>query len=95
MVILLFSIFVPTTELSDNKLIFPRIGATGHIGGAILSAVVDRFPAIHVVGLVRNRPKAEKLQQVFHGIQTRVGNLRDVQLIEFESRAAQVVISPF
>ena len=56
---------------------------------------MDRFPAIRVVGLVRDRPKAEKLQQVFHGIQTRVGSLRDVQLIEFESRAAQIVISTF
>jgi uncharacterized protein YbjT (DUF2867 family) len=69
------------------------LGATGHIGGTILNAVMARYPAVHVIALVRDTRKGELLRQRFHGLQTRLGSLLEVSLIETESAAAQVVIS--
>ncbi|KAH6638665.1 hypothetical protein BKA67DRAFT_528643, partial [Truncatella angustata] len=68
-------------------------GATGHIGGAIVNAIWAQLPEVEVAALVRDQDKAARLEKAYPRIRAIVGDIRNVNLIESESKAAGIVIS--
>ncbi|GME60297.1 uncharacterized protein K452DRAFT_272103 [Neofusicoccum parvum] len=69
------------------------IGGTGHIGGEVINAIVKRFPDVEVVALVRDEGKAIQLKSSFPTINTIIGDLSSLSLIEEASRDAGIVIN--
>ncbi|KAK8848568.1 nucleoside-diphosphate-sugar epimerase [Apiospora arundinis] len=69
------------------------LGATGHIGGAIVRATLIRSSHVQITALVRDKGRAERLETAFEGIQTVLGDLGDVDLIEAQSAASSIVIN--
>ncbi|TVY37750.1 hypothetical protein LOCC1_G007688 [Lachnellula occidentalis] len=74
-----------------TKLFF--LGATGHIGGAVVNAILAQYPDVELTALVRDQNKAQRLEQAFSRTRGVVGDLDDVDLIERESKAAGIVIN--
>jgi putative NADH-flavin reductase len=69
------------------------IGATGHIGSAVLNAVHARFPDLEIVALVRDNAKANEVFACFENVKTIIGDFRDLAIIESESMASDIVLS--
>ncbi|KAH6866268.1 hypothetical protein B0T10DRAFT_524624 [Thelonectria olida] len=69
------------------------IGATGHIGGAAVNALLTQHPDVRITALVRDQGKGERLKQAFPSVRAVVGDLTDVGLIESESNVAGIVIN--
>lgn len=69
------------------------IGATGHIGGAVLDRILDQQPDIAVKALVRDEEKSNRLTAKYPRVQTVIGDLESFDKIEECSRAADVVIN--
>ncbi|TVY21775.1 hypothetical protein LARI1_G000171 [Lachnellula arida] len=74
-----------------TKLFF--LGATGHIGGAVVKAILAQYPDVELTALVRDQNKARRLEQAFSRTRAVVGDLNNVDLIESESKAAGIVIN--
>ncbi|KAL9087905.1 MAG: hypothetical protein Q9165_006467 [Trypethelium subeluteriae] len=74
-----------------TKLFF--LGATGHIGGATVAAILAQFPNVEIVTLIRDPEKARRLEQSLQGTRAIIGDLNSVALIERESKAAGIVIN--
>ncbi|TVY84156.1 hypothetical protein LSUE1_G001655 [Lachnellula suecica] len=72
------------------------LGATGHIGGAVLDLIVSTYSnAVDIKVLVRDRQKSDQLTSEYQYITSTIGNLDDLDLLESESRDADIVISTF
>lgn len=70
------------------------VGATGHIGGAVLDLISSSYSeTLAVKVLVRDQQKAAKLKAQYRQITTVIGTLDDLDLLETESRDADIVIS--
>ncbi|KAH7092164.1 hypothetical protein FB567DRAFT_614001 [Paraphoma chrysanthemicola] len=69
------------------------LGATGHIGGAVLNAIHTRFPDIEIVALVRDVQKANRLSERGKHLRAVVGDFRDLDSIEGQAKASDIVIN--
>jgi putative NADH-flavin reductase len=69
------------------------IGATGHIGNAVLNAIYIRFPDLEIVALVRDDEKASQVSKRYKNVTTIVGDFRDLASIESESKSSAIIIS--
>lgn len=65
------------------------LGATGYIGGAILSELLRTSASFEITALVRKDQDAEVLEKL--GVRTIKGSFSDVDKIEQASREADVV----
>ncbi|TVY89249.1 hypothetical protein LAWI1_G006045 [Lachnellula willkommii] len=82
-------IFLSVAEAKINS-----IGATGHIGGAVLDLISSSYPdTLSVRVLVRDQQKADQLVAQYQYIISVIGNLDSLELLEAESRDADIVIS--
>lgn len=78
---------------SRNELTNDRIGATGHIGGAVLDLMISTYPETPITVLIRTNPKAEFLHARYPSITTKIGSLSDLEILEASATAADIVIS--
>ncbi|CAG8071388.1 unnamed protein product [Penicillium salamii] len=67
-------------------------GATGYIGGEILHTLQQTHPDYNVSVLIRDQEKANKVTNAFPKVRVVLADLDDVEIIEEESRNANVVI---
>ncbi|KAG7903868.1 hypothetical protein KL935_000007 [Ogataea polymorpha] len=70
------------------------IGATGYIGGSVLSYILKAFPDFEITALVRTKEKADLLKNAMHGrLTTILGGLDDLDLIEDATKNADIIIN--
>ncbi|KAJ5847351.1 hypothetical protein N7455_011308 [Penicillium solitum] len=67
-------------------------GATGYIGGEVLHALQHAHPDYEVAALIRDSEKAGKVLAAFPRVRVVLADLDDVEIIEKESRKADIVI---
>ncbi|KAF8992276.1 NAD(P)-binding protein [Cyathus striatus] len=69
------------------------LGATGYIGGSVLSQFIDRdnFNSFNITALVRSEEKAEKLRSI--GINAVVGSHLDLPLVEKLAKESEAILS--
>ncbi|CAG8021563.1 unnamed protein product [Penicillium olsonii] len=67
-------------------------GATGYIGGEILHTLQQSHPEYDITALIRDQEKANKVTAAFPKIRVVLADLDNVDIIEEESRKANVVI---
>ncbi|KAJ5699413.1 hypothetical protein N7536_002426 [Penicillium majusculum] len=67
-------------------------GATGYIGGEVLHALQHAHPDYEVAALIRDSEKAGKVLAAFPRVRVVLAGLEDVEIIEKESRKADIVI---
>ena len=78
--------------LSYEKTEYLRIGATGHIGGAVLDLISSESPELSILALVRDEQKSERLVAKYPRVSTLIGDLDSTELLEISSYNADVVI---
>ncbi|EPE35559.1 NAD(P)-binding Rossmann-fold containing protein [Glarea lozoyensis ATCC 20868] len=69
------------------------IGATGHIGGAVLEQVTRTFPTIKISALLRDQKKADRLQTQYPNVKTLIGNLHTTDVVKNAAKEADIVIN--
>ncbi|KAG7822309.1 hypothetical protein KL928_000784 [Ogataea angusta] len=70
------------------------IGATGYVGGSVLSDILKVYPDFEVTALVRTQEKADLLKTASNGrILTILGDLDDLDLIENATKNADIIIN--
>lgn len=69
-----------------------RTGATGYIGGEILHVLQQTNPDYNIAALIRDQEKASKISAAFPNVRVVFADLDNVDIIEEESRKANVVI---
>ncbi|KAF7528333.1 hypothetical protein PCG10_000941 [Penicillium crustosum] len=67
-------------------------GATGYIGGEVLHALHHAHPEYEVAALIRDSEKAGKVLAAYPKVRVVLADLDDVEIIEKESRKADIVI---
>ncbi|KAJ5471608.1 hypothetical protein N7530_008965 [Penicillium desertorum] len=67
-------------------------GATGYIGGEVLHALQHAHPDYEVAALIRDKEKASKVLGAFPKVRVVLADLDNVDIIEEESRKANIVI---
>jgi hypothetical protein len=67
-------------------------GATGYIGGEVLHALQHAHPDYEVAALIRDKEKASKVLSAFPKVRVVLADLDNVDIIEEESRKANIVI---
>ncbi|CDM37239.1 hypothetical protein DTO013E5_8385 [Penicillium roqueforti] len=67
-------------------------GATGYIGGEVLHALQHAHPDYEVAALIRDEEKAGKVLAAFPKVRVVLADLDNVEIIEKESRKADIVI---
>ncbi|KAJ5784005.1 uncharacterized protein N7518_009682 [Penicillium psychrosexuale] len=67
-------------------------GATGYIGGAVLHALQHMHLDYEVAALIRDEEKASKVLAAFPKVRVVLADLDNVEIIEKESRKADIVI---
>ncbi|OQE34883.1 hypothetical protein PENCOP_c015G06984 [Penicillium coprophilum] len=67
-------------------------GATGYIGGEVLHALQHAHPDYEVAALIRDHEKAKKVIAAFPKVRVVLADLDNVEIIEKESRKADIVI---
>ena len=72
-----------------------RIGATGHIGGAVLDLISSEYPGVSILALVRDEQKSERLVAKYPRVSTLIGDLDSTELLEVSSYNADVVIRKY
>ena len=78
--------------LSYGNAEYLRIGATGHIGGAVLDLITSESPELSILALVRDEQKSERLVAKYPRVSTLIGDLDSTELLETNSYNADVVI---
>ncbi|TGO23024.1 hypothetical protein BPAE_0146g00020 [Botrytis paeoniae] len=68
------------------------IGATGHIGGAVLDLVYPKYPDVHIKALVRDEKKGKILVGKYPRVSFVVGDLTSLDLLTSEAKEADIVI---
>ncbi|PQE26515.1 Nucleoside-diphosphate-sugar epimerase protein [Rutstroemia sp. NJR-2017a BBW] len=68
------------------------VGATGHIGGAVLELLYRKYPDVKIRALVRDEGKGERLRERYQGIETVLGDNAALDVLEREAREADVVL---
>ncbi|KAI1858038.1 uncharacterized protein JN550_012931 [Neoarthrinium moseri] len=69
------------------------VGATGHIGGAVLDQLLQKNPDVAVKALVRDEQKASRLAAKYPRVQTVIGDTKNVDVLDSVSREADIVIN--
>ncbi|KAL0950590.1 hypothetical protein HGRIS_007382 [Hohenbuehelia grisea] len=69
------------------------IGATGHIGSAVIESLYSQLPGCTITALVRSEEKGALLKETFPNIKTVVGDLDSADLIEKSAKDASIVIN--
>ncbi|TGO51424.1 hypothetical protein BOTNAR_0356g00010, partial [Botryotinia narcissicola] len=69
------------------------IGATGHIGGAVLDLVYPKYPDVHIKALVRDEKKGIILVGKYPRVTFVVGDLTSLDLLTREAKEADIVIN--
>ncbi|KAK4184943.1 hypothetical protein QBC35DRAFT_454755 [Podospora australis] len=69
------------------------IGASGHIGAAVLDLVKKTYPNLDITALVRSHADGKHLEATYTGVKMIQGSLDDLELIEQEAAASQLVIN--
>ncbi|CAG8896905.1 unnamed protein product [Penicillium egyptiacum] len=67
-------------------------GATGYIGGEVLHALQHAHPDYEVAALIRDKEKAGEVLAAFPKVRVVLADLDNVEIIEEESRKANIVI---
>ena len=67
-------------------------GATGYIGGEVLHALQHAHPDYEIAALIRDKEKATKVLAAFPKVRVVLADLDNVDIIEEESRKANIVI---
>ena len=67
-------------------------GATRYIGGEVLHALHHAHPEYEVAALIRDSEKAGKVLAAYPKVRVVLADLDDVEIIEKESRKADIVI---
>ncbi|KAJ5519357.1 NAD-dependent epimerase/dehydratase [Penicillium expansum] len=67
-------------------------GATGYIGGEVLHALQLAHPDYKVAALIRDNGKASKVLAAFPKVRVVLADLDNIEVIEEESRKADIVI---
>jgi uncharacterized protein YbjT (DUF2867 family) len=70
-----------------------RVGATGHIGGAALELLYQKYPDVKIRALVRDEGKGDRLRGRYQRIETVLGDNTSLDVLEREAREADVVLS--
>lgn len=66
-------------------------GSTGYIGGDAMYAIATAHPEYEITALVRNSDKGAKVAAKFPNVKLVYGDLDSVDVLERESRAADIV----
>lgn len=69
------------------------MGATGHIGGALLDLIAITYPTTLLTTLLRDERKAARLIAKYPQVIPKIGDLNSIELLESCSKNADVVIS--
>ncbi|KAK7745131.1 hypothetical protein SLS62_009930 [Diatrype stigma] len=70
------------------------IGATGHVGGAVLDILLEKaYPSIKVEALVRSGGQARRLTAKYPSVQCTIGNLDSLDTIQRACSEADIVIN--
>ncbi|KAK3348799.1 hypothetical protein B0T25DRAFT_546548 [Lasiosphaeria hispida] len=70
------------------------IGASGHIGAAVLQALKHSFPNLPITALVRSKKDIDPLRESYgDSVRTSQGSLEDLKLLEAEAAKAQLIIN--
>lgn len=67
-------------------------GTTGYIGGEVLHALQHGHPEYEVAALIRDNEKAGKVLAAYPKVRVVLADLDAVEIIEKESREANIVI---
>ncbi|EAU32026.1 conserved hypothetical protein [Aspergillus terreus NIH2624] len=67
-------------------------GATGYIGGDVLSVLATKYPEFSISALIRSPEKAQQVQAQFPSVRIVHGGLDNSDLLEKESAAADIVL---
>jgi uncharacterized protein YbjT (DUF2867 family) len=72
------------------------IGATGHIGGAVLDDLVKTHPSLRITALVRPGAHSRDVFGKYKSVTALIGSLEDHRLLEKTTAdGASIVISKF
>ncbi|KAF7943153.1 hypothetical protein EAE96_011095 [Botrytis aclada] len=69
------------------------IGATGHIGGAVLDLIYPKYPDVHIKVLVRDEKKGKILVGKYPRVTFVVGDLTCLDILTREAKEADIVIN--
>jgi len=69
------------------------LGASGYIGAAVLDLVYAKHPEYHYTVLIRSTATRKELLDRYPLLQPVIGDLENAELIETESKNANVVVS--
>lgn len=72
-----------------------RTGATGYIGGSVLSLLAESHPEYAVRALVRDSSKGKLVTDAFAKVEIVEGELDDVDTITREASNADIVVRRF
>ncbi|KAE8372398.1 nucleoside-diphosphate-sugar epimerase [Aspergillus bertholletiae] len=67
-------------------------GATGYIGGDVLSQLAARYPELTYRVLVRSADKGEQIKAQYPSVEIIYGSLDDTRILESESSNADIII---
>jgi nucleoside-diphosphate-sugar epimerase len=67
-------------------------GATGFVGGNILSSLCKAHPEVHIKALLRREEDAKELQSVYPNLEPVIGTLADLTLLTSAAAEADFVI---
>ncbi|KAM3072093.1 hypothetical protein ACMFMG_008555 [Clarireedia jacksonii] len=69
------------------------VGATGHIGGAVLELLYGKYPDVKIRALVRDEEKGETLRGKYRRVETVLGDNGSLDVLEREAKEADVVLN--
>ncbi|ESZ91498.1 hypothetical protein SBOR_8127 [Sclerotinia borealis F-4128] len=69
------------------------IGATGHIGGAVLDLVYPKYPNAEIKALVRDEKKGEVLVGKYPRVKVVIGDFKTLDILTREAKEADLVIN--
>ncbi|GKZ70311.1 hypothetical protein AnigIFM63309_002683 [Aspergillus niger] len=70
-------------------------GASGYIGGDLLSVLVSKYPDLHYRLLVRSRDSSQKIKAQYPTVEIIQGSLDDSETLVAESARADIIIPDF
>ncbi|KAK6063656.1 nucleoside-diphosphate-sugar epimerase [Seiridium cupressi] len=69
------------------------VGGTGHIGGAVLDQLLQKYPEVTVKALVRDEQKAGRLTKKYPKVECVIGDTLSPEILEKASRESDLVIN--
>lgn len=67
-------------------------GVSGYIGGQITTDLSQQHPELQLVGLVRNLEQAQKVKAKLPSVETVLGDLSSIDILQKEAKKADIVI---